>query len=777
MMLDSESKKRLIQQTRASRMCSGDRFKSGNRDTVARCKPEDGLRQSEQLYRTIFDGSRDAIFLTTADAKFVEVNEAASALTGYTREELKKMSIPDLHEEEDTRAYKQFFHRIMSGEQITSEARILRKDGTKVDTEFSNRKIVLGDAAYMHTVARDITERKQAEEALRISEAKYQDLYDRAPDMFVSVDAATGNILDCNQTTATKLGYKKEEIIGSHIREMYHPDSDEDRKSVFETFVEAGELHDAELQLKRKDGSRLDVSLNVSAVRDDQGKILYSRSIWRDISMRKQAEAALKESEEKYHLLVENAPSVLWKTSEKGITVFISSNIEEVYGYTPEEIYTDGYDSWFGRIRHDDLQEVERSYQALFDKGNKFDVEYRIKRKDGEWIWAHDVASVVREKNGERYAYGVFTDITEHKRAEGQLKSLSSIVEQSTEGMALADLNDNLIFVNKAWCKMHGYESSESLLGKNLGIFHNKKQLKNDVIPFNEEVKKNGTCRGEVGHITKDGKPFPTLMTSTLLKDAQGNPFAMAGIAKDITERKRLDDKAFEYQMQLKSLALQLSSTEECERHRLATELHDHIGQSLVFSKLRLDQLRTSQTSGELTEALEEVCNHLGQVIQDTRALTFDLSSPILYELGFEAAVAEWLKDEIRNKHGIEAEFEDDGQPKPLDDDIRTVLFRNVRELLVNTVKHAQARKVKVCVRRADRNIRVSVEDDGIGFDPVETTSTAAKRAKFGLFSIRQRLEQLGGAIEVDAEPGRGSRISMTAPLKQTKTDANPQTQ
>lgn len=129
--------------------------------------------------------------------------------------------------------------------------------------------------------------------------------------------------------------------------------------------------------------------------------------------------------------------------------------------------------------------------------------------------------------------------LTKNKQMDEKFKLLLLSIEQSTEGMTHADLNGNLIFVNMAWCKMHGYKSTQNLLGKNLEIFHNKKQLKQDVIPFNEEVKKNGTYSGEVGHITKDGKIFPTLMTSTLLKDAQGNPFAMVGIAKDLTEHKR----------------------------------------------------------------------------------------------------------------------------------------------------------------------------------------------------------------------------------------------
>ena len=128
------------------------------------------------------------------------------------------------------------------------------------------------------------------------------------------------------------------------------------------------------------------------------------------------------------------------------------------------------------------------------------------------------------------------------KESEEKFKLLSLSVEQSTEGIAHADLNGNLIYVNKARYEMHGYKSSKNLLGKDLEIFHNKRQLKNEVIPFNDEVKKNGTCSGEVGHITKEGKTFPTLMTSTLLKNIQGNPVTIIGIARDITDRKKAEE-------------------------------------------------------------------------------------------------------------------------------------------------------------------------------------------------------------------------------------------
>ncbi|MFQ6036742.1 MAG: sensor histidine kinase, partial [Sedimentisphaerales bacterium] len=173
-----------------------------------------------------------------------------------------------------------------------------------------------------------------------------------------------------------------------------------------------------------------------------------------------------------------------------------------------------------------------------------------------------------------------------------------------------------------------------------------------------------------------------------------------------------------------------------------------------------------SVSSEQPGKVLEEVCGSLGRAIADIRSLTFDLSSPILHELGFEAAVAAWLADPIEQKHGITTEFEDDRQAKPLDDDIGALLFRSVRELLFNVVKHANANKVKVSIRRIGSRIRISVEDNGVGFDPTEAASMAVGRAAFGLFSIRERLEELGGRLKIDSEPGHGCRVVMTAPIK-----------
>jgi len=265
--------------------------------------------------------------------------------------------------------------------------------------------------------------------------------------------------------------------------------------------------------------------------------------------------------------------------------------------------------------------------------------------------------------------------------------------------------------------------------------------------------------------LTKSVKAFGTGITVEKVPVETKDEIGKLALAFNtmIIEREQAEEKLRVYQDQLRSLASQLSLVEEQERHRIAMELHDHIGHALAISKIKLEALQELLSSTDLTKHVDEICSLIGQTIEYTRSLTFEVSPPIFYELGFEAAV-EWLSEQIQEKHNIIVDVEDDKQTKPMNEEIRILLLRVINELLINIVKHAQAHKAKVSIQRDDNNVRVVVEDDGVGFD-ISEANLGRSGGGFGLFSIRERLKYLGGNFKIESKPGFGTRVTIVTPV------------
>ncbi len=233
----------------------------------------------------------------------------------------------------------------------------------------------------------------------------------------------------------------------------------------------------------------------------------------------------------------------------------------------------------------------------------------------------------------------------------------------------------------------------------------------------------------------------------------------------DVTERKRAETKLLMYQEKLQSLASELTLVEERERRSIATDLHDQIGQTLSVIKMRCFELRDNLQDPDCIRQIDDIKELVKQTIQDTRSLTFELSPPVLYELGLVAAI-DWLAEQFQLKHKLKCTVETDSKHKPLSQDIEIVLFRSVRELLVNIVKHAQAHKIKITIKVNKKNLRIRVTDDGIGFSPKTKTERPYKEQQFGLFNITERIRHLGGQVEVDSQKGKGTMVTLVAPLK-----------
>ncbi|MDI6449921.1 sensor histidine kinase [Anaerobaca lacustris] len=230
--------------------------------------------------------------------------------------------------------------------------------------------------------------------------------------------------------------------------------------------------------------------------------------------------------------------------------------------------------------------------------------------------------------------------------------------------------------------------------------------------------------------------------------------------------RMRAEEKILADQVQLRALTAQLLRVEDQERRAIATELHDSVGQILAFIKIEMGELRRAQLPARLAQTVHHVREQVDEAIQQTRTLTFEISPPELYTLGLESALEE-LTQRFSQERQIECTIQDTDDPKPLSDQMKTLLYRSVRELLVNAAKHARATGVRVTVDRVDQDIRIIVEDNGIGFDTSDLENPSPHRtAGFGLFSIRERLTHMGGAVYIQSDRAKGTKVVLRAPLE-----------
>jgi two-component system CheB/CheR fusion protein len=355
-----------------------------------------------------------------------------------------------------------------------------------------------------------------------------------------------------------------------------------------------------------------------------------------------------------------------------------------------------------------------------------------------------------------------FEDVTlaEHARTAIEFRE---VLAGAAEGVLMVDEAGRLRFVNRSAAAIFGYESEE-LLGGSVEVLvpeslreHHATQREGYMLAPSLRVM--GRSREVLGR-RKDGAELP--IEVRLSPVAQLGGAVVVAFVTDITERRAAEKKILAYQDELRRMSFDAAVTEERERRHIAAELHDRMGQGLALTQMKLNSVR-EEIHGEARSAVDGAIELLGQAIVDARTLIFELSPPILYDLGLEEAIA-WLAEDLEKRHGIKIEVTDDGTTKPLDDAAKGVAFRAVRELLMNVLKHAKAPAARVVVTRSKDDCRIDVEDRGAGFDPDATLEPGS--GGFGLFSARAQIARLGGRLEIQSAPGRGTLATVRVPLK-----------
>jgi len=391
------------------------------------------------------------------------------------------------------------------------------------------------------------------------------------------------------------------------------------------------------------------------------------------------------------------------------------------------------------------------------------------KRTDfhGNTIYIDHIATPIRDGNDRLMgALVLIIDITERKLAEEALREsrekLEGIISSAIDHMIMVDEGHSIVWANDVAKRLFGPDLEGE---KCYRAFHGYDKICQPCLV--KRCFENGDVQEqETEVIAGDGTRMVFWCTASVaFRYEDGRPKTVVEVSRDMTDRKLAEKKLLAYHKRLRELAAQLSLAEEKERRRIAVEVHDHIGQNLAFAKMKLGGLKESVSSPDCLSAVEEIIKLVDSTIQDTRSLVSEIGSPVLYELGLIPAI-HGLTQKFQRQHGFNVQLENDRDPKSVSDDVQILLFQAVKELLANVAKHAKATTCTVSLKVQDEDVRVDVIDDGIGFDPEDIETSGEKGPFFGLFSIRERLEPLGGSLSIHSRSNKGTRVTLLAPLK-----------
>lgn len=428
---------------------------------------------------------------------------------------------------------------------------------------------------------------------------------------------------------------------------------------------------------------------------------------------------------------------------------------------------------------HVDKEEAEKILQKVKSGSELQNYETKLRSKDGS---VHKIVmnSDVYKDNGNFIHTRFFIrEITGRRQNELSNALLGAIIDGSNDAIISKDLDGIITSWNSSAERLFGYSAREAI-GRHITMLFPKDRLNEEPEIIGQIKKGKRVDHFETIRLHKDGTRLNISLTISPIQDSDGKIVGASKIARDITKRKQAEAKLramnkelqertsslLSYQDQLRSLASKLSKAEEQERQRLATELHDNLGQLLTMSKLKLDLLQKKEYPDSLDGDINELSDLISEANRYTRQLMSELKPPpALDQEEFGTAVA-WLADKMK-QHNLNVKIDDDKQSKPLDEEVRTVLLQSIRELLFNVVKHAGVEEATINLTRKNDQLQVEVIDKGKGFDIKRKDILPAEEGGFGLFNIKERMDLLGGDLMIHSEPGKGTVAKLLAPLKE----------
>lgn len=365
------------------------------------------------------------------------------------------------------------------------------------------------------------------------------------------------------------------------------------------------------------------------------------------------------------------------------------------------------------------------------------------------------------------FFFYAFLQYLAHQEVQQAREEWEQIFNASGHPTVILDPEHVIVAANDALCRAAGKTAVELQGLKCYEVFHGPDTTASPEGCPMHALLENGTLKVVEMEMEAFGGIY--LVSCTAVTDSEGQLQKIIHIATDITERKQAEQKVIQHQNQLRALVSQLTLSEEKERKHLAVELHDGVCQSLAMAKLKVDEQLNQQTSPEMLEFLSDLQKMLEGLIGETRGLTNNLGVPMLHQMGLNAAVEKWLETEITEKHGLVTRVVDKGLPQSLDDNTKAMLFRAVRELATNAMKHAQAQTLTVTLDAQGNELLLTIVDDGKGFEWLSPDEQDFRQAGYGLFSIHERASYMGGDMTITSGASQGTRVVLRVPLDDSR--------
>jgi len=717
-----------------------------------------------QLFRNVFTASPIGIAVENLDGQLLFVNPAFCSMLGFREEELRSKRRVDFSPREDAEKDRALFQQLRAGsiDHYQLEKRYFRRDGSLIWGRLSV-SLLKNTPPLIVAMVEDISEKKTAEE----TRFRHAAIVESSEDAIISknLDAV---IVSWNAGAQRIFGYTKEEAVGQPITLLIPPELRDEENTILERLRAGGRIEQYETARVTKAGKKVDVSLSISSVKDSTGGIVGFTKIVRDITERKQAEDAVKESEQRFRLIADTAPVMIWMSGTDKLCTYFNKPWLDFTGRSLEEELGNG---WAEGVHADDLQNCLDTYTQFFDRREKFRMQYRLRRHDGEYCWILDIG-VPRFNPDRSFAgyIGIAVDVTERKEAEEALREFNRALEKQTvelqareellkifvknvpAGVAMLDRDMRYLQVSDRWCADYSVLDSSQVLGRS------HYELFPDVPDRWKEVHRRAlageTVRADEDRWDREGGTTWVRWEVRPWLNLDGWPGGILIFAEDITRRKQMEEA-------LSDMSRKLIESQEQERARIGRELHDDINQRLAMLAMELDQLQGDPS--DVQSRVQKLREQTMEISSDVQALSHELHSSKLEYLGVVGGIKSWCK-EFAARRRMDIDFKDDVS-SVLPFEVGLCLFRVLQEALHNSTKHSGVKRIDVQLAENSNEVQLTVSDLGAGFD----SEAAKQHGGLGLTSMRERVRLVGGTIEICSKPMGGTTVRVRVPFKSAR--------